>query len=67
MRIRCYACREWSNKRLCYRYHMAEKTPWRPPLEIDPRMRQFKCENCGNEIHIVFTDAMLEQELPSGC
>ena len=63
-RTKCYECRELKDG--SYHYHMAEKTPWRPPLGVDPAMRQFECKHCGNKIHIVFTHGMLYEEFASG-
>jgi len=59
MRIKCYACRHWDELKRKWRYHMMEKTNWRPPEGIDSAIREFHCPNCNAFTYRVLTNGEL--------
>lgn len=63
MRVKCHLCRHWDERLMAYEYHMANATKWKPPQGYDPRLREFKCTECGGVFYQLLNDKRLATEL----
>jgi ribosomal protein L32E len=56
IRRRCPHCAWWDNFKRQRHFSMAKMTDWRPPDGTDPKMREFKCSDCGYVFYQVRRD-----------